>query len=224
LWFFISLLSSGDRATWNKVKGKTSEMQLSWCLLVFTFSTCFRHHYAHRQEYNTECLPHMVFCACCAVVVLSSCGGICVHSTDVATQLRRGHTDSRPRLHNKCITPYAVNIQSCTPDDGHNDAWNILRKWTPININSAASHWFFLWLERKYVFCWALYKDTRLEPAAASFIFRREDREFYYEKKECGLLKTVYCHIPKSTTSNPFIPSAYRILMSFLHTYKHHLF
>jgi hypothetical protein len=37
-------------------------MQLSWNLLVFTFSTCFGHHYAYRQEYKIEWVPHMVFC------------------------------------------------------------------------------------------------------------------------------------------------------------------
>jgi hypothetical protein len=52
-------------------------------------------------------------------------------------------SSSRPRLQNQCRTPYAVTIQSCTPEDGHNDAWNMLRKWTPININSASSRWFF---------------------------------------------------------------------------------
>jgi hypothetical protein len=56
-------------------------MQPSWSLLVFNFSTCFRHQSCPSQEYKIEC--YRIWCSALAMV-LRRWGGICVHSMDAA--------------------------------------------------------------------------------------------------------------------------------------------
>ena len=64
-------------------------------------STCFGHHYAHLQENKTY------YCMWCAALVL----------LDVVGSIQQ----------NQRSTPRAVTHMSCSPEDGHNDARNMLR-------------------------------------------------------------------------------------------------
>ena len=103
-----------------------------------SISTCFRHHYAHHQENKT------VYCSiwCSALVVLAvvvwSCILSCVHCVKVTVQnsnLHTVHTAHDADPHNYSQPQPAQPVQnticgstrSCSPDDGHNDARNMLR-------------------------------------------------------------------------------------------------
>jgi len=87
------------------------------CLLSTSVSTCFGHHYAHLQENKDRVLLHMVFCAGSAGWGWKRLWGATNH---IQQNQRR--------------TPYAVTHGLCSPEDGHNDARNMLRQKLIINI------------------------------------------------------------------------------------------
>ena len=71
-------------------------------IIKLSVSTCFGHHYAHHQENKTvsyRMLCSARLCRLWLVVVLWSCAVSCVHCESY-----------------------------CSPDDGHNDARNMLRQ------------------------------------------------------------------------------------------------
>jgi len=96
------------------------------CLLSTTVSTCFGHHYAHHQE-NKDCISlHMVF----ALVVLDVAGCSCdaLFCRVRAPYDAMPHNCNQPHQALMAQTPYAVIHDLCSPDDGHNDARNMLRQ------------------------------------------------------------------------------------------------
>jgi len=91
------------------MREKTNKMQQ---MFIFSnISTCFGHHYAHLQENKTY------YCMWCAALVLldvvgSGCG---------APHNRYQPHPAEPAQHTTCSNT------SCSPEDGHNDARNMLR-------------------------------------------------------------------------------------------------
>ena len=82
-------------------------------------STCFGHHYAHLQENKDRVLLHVVYCAVCVV----GCEQ-CSHPTTQRPTTATNHIQQNQRS-----TPHAVTHGLCSPEDGHNDARNMLRKY-----------------------------------------------------------------------------------------------
>jgi len=88
--------------------------------IINTVSTCFEHHYAHLQETKTCVTARGVlrwFCWMWLVAVVGRCVVGCEH--DSATN----HIQQNQRS-----TPHAVTHGLCSPEDGHNDARNMLRQ------------------------------------------------------------------------------------------------
>ena len=69
----------------------------------------------------TQCTQRRELCALCEgycqTITFTQC-------TQLTTQL---HTTANHSQHNQCKTPYAVVHGLVSPDDGHNDARNMLR-------------------------------------------------------------------------------------------------
>ena len=78
------------------------------CLLSTSVPTCFGHHYDHLQENKDRVLLHMVYCS---------------HPTTQRPTAATNHIQQ-----NQSSTPYAVTHGLCSPEDGHNDARNMLRQ------------------------------------------------------------------------------------------------
>ena len=122
LWMIKSSLCSCDRASWTNcgVREKTNKMQH---MLIFNnISTCFGHHYAHLQENKTY------YCMWCAALVLLDVvgSGCSVTFTVLAPYKAAPHNryqphPAEPAQHTTCSNT------SCSPEDGHNDARNMLR-------------------------------------------------------------------------------------------------
>jgi len=88
--------------------------------IIATFSTCFGHHYAHLQETKTcvtACGVLRWFCWMWLVAVVGRCvvGASTTATNHIIQQYQRS-------------TPHAVTHGLCSPEDGHNDARNMLRQ------------------------------------------------------------------------------------------------
>ena len=96
------------------------------CLLSTSVSTCFGHHYAHLQENKGLC-----YCMWCTALVLLDVVGStqCSHPTTQSPTTATNHIQQNQRS-----TQYAVTHDLCSPEDGHNDARNMLRQKLIINI------------------------------------------------------------------------------------------
>ena len=97
-----------------------------------SISACFGHHYAHHQENKT--MYYRMWCSARVVlaVIVWSWVASCVHCVEVtvrfphrAHSLRPSSTQSQPAQPVQNTT--CGNTWSCSPDDGHNDARNMLR-------------------------------------------------------------------------------------------------
>jgi len=73
--------------------------------IINTFSTCFGHHYAHLQETKTCVIARGVLCWYCWMWMVAVVGG-CVVGCE-----------------------YCEGYCSWYPEDGHDDARNMLRKY-----------------------------------------------------------------------------------------------
>ena len=102
------------------------------------FSTCFGHHYAHLQEnktYVTACGVLRWFCWLWLVAFVGRwvigcehCEGYCYPTT------QRPTAATNHNQQNQRSTTHAVTHGLCSPEDGHNDARNMLRQMLIINI------------------------------------------------------------------------------------------
>jgi hypothetical protein len=105
------------------------------CLLLTSVSTCFGHHYAHLQENKGPVTASGVlfwFCWMWLVVVVGRCIVGCEHCSHPTTQ--RPTTATNHIQQNQCSTSYAVTHGLYSPEAGHNDAQNMLRQKSIINI------------------------------------------------------------------------------------------
>ena len=114
----------------RKVKRETNKMQLIWSLFQLSISTCFGHHYAHLQE--NKVVYYCIWCSALVVLAVVVCcwDASCVHC--VEQQLSHGAhslrpSSTRPRPAQPVHNTICCNTQSCSPEDGHNDARNKLR-------------------------------------------------------------------------------------------------
>ena len=80
--------------------------------IINTVSTCFGHHYAHLQENKDRVLLHV-----------GRCVVGCEHPTTQRPTTATNHIQQNQRS-----TPHAVTHGLCSPEDGHNDARNMLRQ------------------------------------------------------------------------------------------------
>jgi len=100
--------------------------------IINTFSTCFGHHYTQLQEKKTCVTARGVlrwFYWMCLVAVVGRCVAGCEHRESCshpATQRPTAATNNIQQ--NQRSTPRAVTHGLCSPEDGHNDARNMLRK------------------------------------------------------------------------------------------------
>jgi len=105
------------------------------CLLSTSLSTCFGHHYAHLQENKDRVTAYSVllwFCWMWLVAVVGRCVVACEQCSHPTTQ--RPTTATNHIQENQRSTTYVVTHGLWSPEDGHNDAWNMLRQKLIINI------------------------------------------------------------------------------------------
>ena len=114
-------------------------MQLIRCLLSKLYLNMFRHHYAHHQENKT--VSYRMRCSALVVLAVFGCGlmelrhepcALCesycstfTQCTLLTAQLHKTTqptTAYTPRQNTACS-----RTRSYSPDDGHNDARNMLR-------------------------------------------------------------------------------------------------
>jgi len=102
---------------------------INFCLNMFRASLC---------PSSGEQRP--CYCIWCAALVLldvvgSRCGVLrCRMRAGSHPTTQRPTTATNHVQQNQCSTPYAVTHGLCSPEDGHNDARNILRQKLIINI------------------------------------------------------------------------------------------
>jgi len=125
--FYVTEKSLGWR------ERKTNKMQLIWCLLSNFYLNMFQASLCPSSGEQDRVLLHMVFCTGCAgcgcvelgrklcALCESYCSTQTVTFTQIATQLHTT-TASTTSAEHICSSTW-----SCSPDDGHNDAWNMLR-------------------------------------------------------------------------------------------------
>jgi hypothetical protein len=103
-------------------------MQLSWSLLMLVTQHVSGIIMPIIRSTRRDDKPHTVFCTGRAVVELRRWGGSRVYVMAVVITTAITCTSS-PQVH-YCTTSTEHRmwfvIPSCTPDDGHNDAWNML--------------------------------------------------------------------------------------------------
>ena len=102
----------------HKVKRENQQDATNSMLIIkLSVSTCFGHHYAHHQENKTVsyCMRCSAWvCRLWMAVVLCSCEGSSTRPQPTTTYT--------PRQNTACS-----RTRSYSPDDGHNDARNMLR-------------------------------------------------------------------------------------------------
>ena len=104
-------------------------------LLLTSVSTCFGDHYAHLQENKDRVTAFGELCWFCwmwLVAVVGRCVVGCEHCSHPKTQ--RPTTATNHNQQNQRSTLYAVTQGLFSPEDGHNDARNMLRQKFIINI------------------------------------------------------------------------------------------
>jgi len=110
---------------WRERKPKNATIR---CLLSISVSTCFWHHYAHLQENKDHVTAYGVlfwFCWMWLVAFVGRCVVGCEHCAHI---LQRSAPQPLPTTSSRTR---AVHRSS---EDGHNDAWNMLRQKLIINI------------------------------------------------------------------------------------------
>jgi len=104
-------------------------MQLIRCLLSSVYLNMFRTPLCPSSGEQDRVLPHMVFCTGCAgcgcVKLRRQLCALCegAHSSRCSSTRPQPTTDYNPRQNNICSI-----TRSCSPDDGHNGARNMLRQ------------------------------------------------------------------------------------------------
>jgi len=120
----------------HKVKrGNQQDATNSMFIIKLSVSTCFGHHYAHHQGNKTvyywmRCSAWV--CRLWLAVVVCSCVLSCVACVEVTVR-RRTHSSRRSSTRPQPTTAYTPRqntacsrTRSYSPDDGHNDARNML--------------------------------------------------------------------------------------------------
>jgi hypothetical protein len=111
--------------------------QLVILLLINCSSTCFRHLYAHHQEVRLHFTASgFLSCCSCCDVEESGCK-LCAHSAHSLCP-----SSTRPQPAQTGVTA-CVCKQSCSPDDGHNDARNMLLNQENKHQIVVTSRWFY---------------------------------------------------------------------------------
>ena len=97
-----------------------------------TISTCFGHHYAHHQENKT--VHCRIWCSALVVmaVVVWSWDASCVHcESESNSNLHSAYSlhpsSTQPQPSQPVQNTICGSAHYCSPDDGHNDARNMLR-------------------------------------------------------------------------------------------------
>jgi len=101
----LDLHASWSEPLKSRVKRETNRMKLILCLLLNFYLNMFRASLCLSSTEQDRILPHMVFCTGCA-----GCGCVELGREPCAVQ-----------------NTICSSIRSCSPDDGHNDARNMLR-------------------------------------------------------------------------------------------------
>jgi hypothetical protein len=110
---------------------KTNNMQQSDVYYQLLSQHVSGHHYAHLQEKKDRITAFGVllwFCWIWLVAVVGRCVVGCEHCSHPTT------TATNHIQHNQSSIPYAVTHGLGSPEDGHNDARNMLRQKLIINI------------------------------------------------------------------------------------------
>jgi len=92
-----------------------------------SISTCFGHHYAHHQENKT--VYYCIWCSALVVLVMVVWSWVvrCVHCVKVTVRTVTFTQFTQPQTAQPVQNTIRSNTRSCSPDDGHNDARNMLR-------------------------------------------------------------------------------------------------
>jgi len=102
---------------WSQAVCTQVATQLHFYLNMFRVSLCTS---SGEQD---RVLPHMVFCTGCAGCGCVELGRSCVHiACDAAP-----HNHSQPQPAQPVQNTVCSSTRSCSPNDGHNDARNMLR-------------------------------------------------------------------------------------------------
>ena len=125
------VLDCCDRASWEKCEERENQQDatitffiIKFCLNMFRASLCPSS--GEQRPCVTACGVLRWFCWMWLVAVV---GTQCSHPTTQRPTTATNHIQQ-----NQLSTPYAVTHGLCSPEDGHNDAWNMLRQKLIINI------------------------------------------------------------------------------------------